>query len=95
MLLRKMISMKMGAREPIPGDDCEAIVDDVGDEIVDDNEDHGVAVREVIVEDQAFSNYFGADIASNDNEENYDSGDDIWDDDTIRRYNTGSSIIRR
>ncbi|CAA7020916.1 unnamed protein product [Microthlaspi erraticum] len=44
-------------REPIPGDDCEVIVDDVGDEVADENEEHGVAVREVIVEGQSLSNY--------------------------------------
>ena len=71
--------------EPVPGDDCEAIVDDPGDEIeeyeneVSEEKGCGVQTEEEACE--VFSSYFG-DVASNDGDENDESGDDdCWNED--------------
>ncbi|XP_048604967.1 uncharacterized protein LOC111211463 [Brassica napus] len=71
--------------EPVPGDDCEAIVDDPGDEIeeyeneVSEEEGCGVQTEEEACE--VFSSHFG-DVASNDGDENDESGDyDCWNED--------------
>ena len=71
--------------ELVPGDDCEAIVDDPGGEIeeyeneVSEEEGCGVQTEEEACE--VFSSHFG-DVASNDGDENDESGDDdCWNED--------------
>uniref|UniRef100_A0A0D3DJN8 Uncharacterized protein n=1 Tax=Brassica oleracea var. oleracea TaxID=109376 RepID=A0A0D3DJN8_BRAOL len=71
--------------ELVPGDDCEAIVDDPGGEIeeyeneVSEEEGCGVQTEEEACE--VFSSPFG-DVASNDGDENDESGDDdCWNED--------------
>ncbi|XP_056847493.1 uncharacterized protein LOC130498141 [Raphanus sativus] len=79
--------------EPIPGDDCEAIVDDPGDEIEEDGneileeeeeeEEEGCGVQTEEETCEVFSSRFG-DVASNDGDENDESGDDdCWNEDNI------------
>lgn len=75
--------------ETIPSDDCEAIIDDPGDEEVEDNdigeeeEDEVLGIR---VEEQTcevLSTHIG-DIAMNDGENDDESGDDdCWKEDQI------------
>lgn len=77
--------------ETIPGDDCEAVIDDPGDELVEEVEDNDVGEEEdesrgIRVEEQTcvvLSTHIG-DIAMNDGVNDDESGDDdCWKEDQI------------
>ena len=76
-------------RERVPGDDCEAIVDDSDDELVEQAEENDVEEEEacgIRVEEEAcevLPTHFG-DVARNDGGDDDESGDDdCWKEDNI------------